>query len=148
MADREVLNEPQKTITAGDHIIEGVAKCNLNGTFNGQRGDSQWVSVSAVPVHFFSPTAASRTGVVTIFDTDQPRLGMGNVIVQKRLGADTVLCSVSLQLANPPNVVISAQSADLSHRRLGHINNNSLDVLKKVDSNGVDYVHRLRDGGM
>eukprot|EP00752_Nemacystus_decipiens_P015693 g14006.t1 len=78
-------------------------------------------------------------GVATIFDA-QPRLEMGDVIVPlRRLGNDTTLCSVYLELDGPPNTVMRAESVDLWHRRLGHINRGSLDVLRKIDDNGVDY---------
>ncbi|CAB1108749.1 unnamed protein product [Ectocarpus sp. CCAP 1310/34] len=65
---------------------------------------------------------------------------MGIVIVPlRRLGNDTVLCSVSRELDNSPNMAMRAESADLWHRRLGHIDSRSLDVLRKIDDNGVDY---------
>lgn len=44
---------------------------------------------------------------------------MGDVIVPlKRLGNDTILCSVSLELDNPTNMVMRAESANLCHQPL------------------------------
>ena len=34
--DYEILKEPHQIITAGEHVIEGIAKGTIIGTFNGQ----------------------------------------------------------------------------------------------------------------
>ena len=86
MLDYEILNEPQQIITAGKHAIEGIAKDTIIGTFNGQHGEKQQVAFSAIAVpglerHLFSPLVASRMGVVTIFDSVQLRLEMGDVTI-------------------------------------------------------------------
>ena len=145
MLDYEILKEPHQIITAGEHITEGIAKGIIIGTFKGQHGEKQQVAFSAITVpglgrHLFSPLVVSRMGVVTIFDSVQPRLEMGDVTVpMKRLDSDTILCSVSLELDNSTNTAMRAESADLWHRQLGHINSRSLDVLRKVEGNRIDY---------
>ena len=150
MRDYEVLKQPHLIVTAGEQVIEGKAKGTIIGTFNDQHGKKRPVSFSAIAVpglgrHLFSPVVALEMGVATIFDSTQPRLEMGDVIVPlKRLGNDTTLCSVSLELDSPPNTAMRAESADLWHRRLGHINSRSLDVLRKIDNNGVDYTGTLK----
>ncbi|CAN0576528.1 unnamed protein product, partial [Ectocarpus sp. 12 AP-2014] len=119
-------------VTAGEHVIEGIAKGTIAGTFNDQHGEKQPVSFSAIEVpglgrHLFSPVVALQKGVATIFDPTQPRLEMGDAIIpMKQLGNDTMLCSVSLKLDNPPNTAMRAESADLWHRRLGHINSRNV----------------------
>ena len=83
--------------------------------------------------------------VVTIFDSVQPRLAMGDVTVpMKRHNNDTILCSVCLELDNSTNTAMRAESADLWHRRLGHINSRSLDVLRKVEGKGIDYIGNVK----
>ena len=145
MLDYKILKEPHQIITPGEHVIEGIAKGTIIGTFNGQHGEKQQVAFSAIAVpglgrHLFSPLVASRMGVVTIFDSAQPRLEMGDVTVpMKRLDHDTTFCSVSLELDNSTNTAIRAESADLWHRRLRYINSRSLDLLRKVEGNGIDY---------
>ena len=84
-------------------------------------------------------------GAVTIFDSVQPRLEIDDVTVpMKRLDNDTILGSVSLELDNSTNMAMRAESADLWHRRLGHINSRSLDVLRKVEGNGIDYTGNIK----
>ena len=143
MLDYEILKEPHQIITAGEHVIEGIAKGTIIGTFNGQHGEKQQLAFSAIAVpglgrHLFSPLVLSRMGVVTIFDSLQPRLEMGDVTVpMKRLDNDTVLYSVSLEFDNLTNTAMRAESADLWHRRLDHINSRSLDVLRKWKATAV-----------
>ena len=94
-----------------------MAKGIIIGTFNGQHGENKQVAFSAIAVpglerHLFSPLVASRMGVVTIFDSVQPRLEMGEVTVpMKRLDNETILCSVSLELDNSMNTAMRAESA-------------------------------------
>ena len=84
-------------------------------------------------------------GVVTIFVSVQPRLEMGDVTIpMKCLGNDTILCSVPLELDNSTNAAMRAETADLWHRRLGHINSRSLNVLRKVEGNGIDYTDNVK----
>ena len=150
MLDYEILKEPHQIITAGEHVIEGITKGTIIGTFNGQHGEKLQVAFSTIAVpglgrHLFSAFVASRMGVVTIFDSVQPRLEMGDVTVpMKRLDNDTILCSVSLESDNSTNTVMRAESADLWHRRLGHINSRSLDVLRKVEGNDIDYTGNVK----
>ena len=40
---------------------------------------------------------------------------------------------------------MKAKSANLWHRRMGHINGKSLDVLRKEPGNGVDYTGAVKD---
>ena len=127
MLDYETLKEPHQIITAGEHVIEGIAKCTIVGTFNGEHGEKHQVAFSAIAVpclgkHLFSPLVVSRMGVATIFDSVQPRLEMDDVTVpMKRLDNDTIICSVSLELDSSTNMAMRAESAHLWHRRLGHI---------------------------
>ena len=139
MLDSEILKEAHQIFTAEEHVIEGLAKGTTIGTFNGEHGEKKQVAFSAIIAvpglarHFFSPLVASRMGVVTIFDSVQPRLEMGDVTVpMNRLDNDVILCSISLELDNSTNTAMRTESADLWHRRLGPINSRSLDVLRKV----------------
>ena len=99
MLGYEILKEPHHFIPAGEHVIEGIAKGTIIGTFNGQHGAKQWVVFSTIVVpglrrHLFSPLVTSRMGVVTMFDSVQPRLEMGDVIVPiKSLDNGTIICS-------------------------------------------------------
>ena len=103
------------------------------------------IAVPCLRRHLFSPLFASRMGVVIISDSVQPRLDMVDVTVpMKRLDNDTFLCFVSLEMDNSTNTAMRAESADLWHRRLEHINSRSLDVLRKVEGNGIDYTGNVK----
>ena len=85
------------------------------------------IDVPGLGRHLFSPLVASRMRVMTISDSVQPRLGMGDVtVLMKRLDNDTFLCSVSLELDNSTNTAMRSESAGLWHRRLEHINSREL----------------------
>ena len=150
MLDYEILMEPHQIITAGEHAIESIAKGTITGTIICQHAEKQQVAFSAITVpglrsHLFSPLVASRMGVVAIFDSVQPRIEMGDVTVpMKRLDHGTILCSVCLKLENSTNTAMRAVSADLWHRRLGNISSRSLDVLQKVEGNGIDCTGNVK----
>ena len=46
---------------------------------------------------------------------------------------------------NPDGLALKAESANLWHRRMGHINGKSLDVLRKEPANGIDYTGAVKD---
>ena len=49
-------------------------------------------------------------------------------------------------LGRAPNVfALKSESAELWHRRMGHINHKSLDVLRKEPASGVDYTGDLKN---
>ena len=45
---------------------------------------------------------------------------------------------------NPDGLALKAESSNLCHRRMGHTNGKSLDVLRK-EPNGVDYTGAVKD---
>ena len=45
----------------------------------------------------------------------------------------------------PDGLAPTSESAELGHRRMGHINHKSLDVLRKKPSSGVDYTGDLNN---
>ena len=51
MLDYEILKESHQIITAGEHVIEGIAKGTIIGTFNGQHGKKQQMAFSAIAVY-------------------------------------------------------------------------------------------------
>lgn len=56
---------------------------------------------------------------------------------------DIGLCSFEMQLdkaSSSPAIALAAQvSADVWHRRLGHMNLRNMELLRRTDGNGVDY---------
>ena len=69
----------------------------------------------------------------------------GDVVVQlEQQQGDRGLCSLKMGLdasdSGPGAIALTAQvSADKWHRRLGHMNPSSMELLRKTRNNGVDY---------
>ena len=70
--------------------------------------------------------------------------------------ADKVMYSITVKLRgragdqmvlrdNPHGLALKAESANLWHRRMGHIDGKGLDVLRKEPGNGVDYTGAVKD---
>ena len=50
------------------------------------------------------------------------------------------MCSFKVELGGGPGgLAMRAESADLWHRRMGHIKRKSTDVLRRMPGSGVDY---------
>ena len=51
-----------------------------------------------------------------------------------------VLCSITVELGNSSGgSALKVEFVELWHRRVGHINRKSLDILRKLPGNGVEY---------
>ena len=90
--------------------------------------------------NLFSVKQASRDGVVSIFDKYNPRLEANNFTLPLReLENDLYFFSLDLVGGSsaPELAMQAAATATLWHLRMGHLNRKSLDLLKKVDNNGV-----------
>lgn len=83
---------------------------------------------------------SSNTGAVTILDSIQSHLETGSIpLLLERLEDDEVLNSFLLDLGGGIlETAMRAESMDLWHQRLGHVNRRSLYVPKKMDYNGVN----------
>ena len=90
--------------------------------------------------NLFSGKQASRNGVVSIFDKYNPRLKANNFTLPlQELENDLYFVSSDLVSGSstPELAVQAAASTTLWYRRMGHLNRKSLDLLKKVNNNGV-----------
>ena len=66
------------------------------------------------------------------------------VLTMNVLGADEMtgklLCSIKVELGGVTGeFALRAESADLWHRRMGHINRRSMGVLRKLPGNSIEY---------
>lgn len=166
MDDVEDLRVPHTIVAAGHHLLQGVATGTIFGTVADDRGNDRQVSFRVVLVpglgtNLFSVTAAMSKGVATLFHPDNPRLESGDVILPMEThGVDAttgkVMCSIKVKLGGAAGghmvlgdaaegVALRMESASLWHRRLGHINSKSLDILRKVPGNGVEYTGDVKD---
>ena len=142
----QVLDAPRKITTAGKGHLYGVAQGVLRGWVIDDKGERRLVQLSCLIVpglgrNLFSVKQAARSGIISIFDMDNPRLEANNFTLPlQELGCD--LYSFSLDLTNASGAELAMQTtadATLWHRRLGHLNRKSLDILKKCDNNGVSF---------
>ena len=144
MSDYCSLDVPHKIVTVGQYVFDG-----MKGTVRGHvnvSGHKRLVAFSAIVVpglgkKLFSVAMSLATGVVTVFDSVRSRLERGNVVLpMDRLGDDRTLYSFSIDLVHDSaGAAMRAESADLWHRRMGHINSKSMAVLRGVPDNGVEY---------
>ena len=104
--------------------------------------------VPGLGCNLFSVKQASRNGVVSIFDKCNPRLGANNFTLPlQELENDLYFFSLDLFSGRnaPEPAMQAATTATLWHRRMGHLNRKSLDLLKKVNNNGVSFDGTMPD---
>ena len=120
----------------------------LRGHIKDGEGVKRLVQISCLVVpglgrNLFSVKQATRNGVVSIiFEMNNPRLETNNFTVPlQELESDLYFFSLELDSGNDSSALAmqAADAATLWHRRMGHLNSNSLNFLKNVGSNGVEF---------
>ncbi len=154
MLNYTVLSTPKKIRAAGKHILLGTVTGILIGSITDKTGKKHEVGFPSVIVsglgrHLFSSSDAASRGISTVIEPGNPHLKRNNIVVPlQQLDADVGLCSFQVGLGathGTPGTLDSAMSltaqvsADTWHRRLGHMNPRSMDVLRRKDGNGIDY---------
>ena len=86
MMDYKALDEPHKIFTAGDYVLEGIGTGTVHGTVNDGHGRKTTINFSAFVVpslgrNLFSVHTAVTKGVVTVFDSLNPRFEIGNTVI-------------------------------------------------------------------
>ena len=165
IGDFDVLQVPHTIVAAGQGLLKGVAMGTVHGTVTDDGGNKRHNSFRAVVVpvlgtNLFSVTTAMLKGVTTLFHPANPRLEKAGVVLpMQQLGTDETtgkqLCTIDVNLGdgvgggmelgdNSDCLVLKIESADMWHQRMGHINRKSLDVLRKLPGNGVDYNEEMQ----
>ena len=166
MCDVEDLQIPHKIVAAGQHLLKGVTTGTIFGAVTDNNGNDRRVSFRVVLVpdlgtNLFFVTVAMPKGVATLFHPANPRLGSRDVVIpMQTCGVDDatgkLMCSIEVELGGgaggrivlgraPDDLALKSESADLGHRRMGHINHKSLDILRKEPASGVDYTGDLKN---
>ena len=93
--------------------------------------------------NLFSVKSATKKGVVSIFDFDNPKLELSGITVLLRAEDDNPYSSVfdlNADSHGGKELAMNAMNnAQLWHRRLGHLNNRSLGLVQRRDGNGVAF---------
>ena len=166
MCDVEDLQVPHTIVAAGQHLLKGVTTGTILGAVTDDTGNDRRVSfrVDLVPdlgTNLFSLTPAMQKGVATLFHPTNPRLGSGGVVIPMQTSGvngatGKLMCSIEVKLEGsaggqmvlgraPDGFASKSESAELWHRRMGYINQKSLDVLRKEPASRVDYTGDLKN---
>ena len=119
-------------VAAGQHVFQVVATGTVQGTVidDGGRERNFFFQATVVPgmgANMFSVTEAMWKGVSIIFHTHKPRMELDDIVRQMNLlGTDEktgkLLCSIKVELGGGRGgLAMRAESANLWHRRRGHI---------------------------
>ena len=163
---RRPFGVPHTTVVASQHLLKGVTTETLVGAVTDNNGNDRRVSFRVVLVpdlgtNLFSVTAAMQQRVATLIYPASPKFESGDVVIpMQSCGVDDatgkLMCSIEVKLGGgagdqmvlgrtPDGLTLKSESAELWHRRIGHINHKSLDVLRKEPASGVDYTGDLKN---
>ena len=136
-----------KIVTAGHHTLEGIGTGTTNGSVTDQDGNEHHMELSGTNLprfgqHMLSVSAATSMGIVAVLDTAKPRLDRNGDNPASTARRRHQLYLFSLWLYNEDKYrSLRTETFDPlapPHRRMGHINSRSLDILSKVNRNGLN----------
>ena len=97
--------------------------------------------VSGIGRNFFSVKSATKKVVASIFDFDNPRLELSGITVSSRAENDelhSLVFDLSADNHGGKELAMNAMiNAQMWHRRWGHLNKRSLELMQRCDGNGV-----------
>ena len=137
----------EKSQPPGGGGLSGIAQGVLRGHVTDDKEMRRLIQLSCLIVsglgrNLLSVKQAARNCVVSIFDMNNRRLEANKLTFPlQALGHDLYCFSLDLTHGgNGPELTMQAAANDsLWHRRLGHLNRKSLDLLKNLDNNGVSF---------
>ena len=154
MREFKGLSTPKEVITAGKHTIYGIGTGIISFTIRDSHGAQLPVNFHALVVqglgrNIFDPTAELKNVVRFVLEVGNPHLTIGGIIIPlKQDPRNQGMCSLDIMLQrNPqdelvgkpegvshddvPGVVYAATAdADIWHRRVGHMNPRSMELLR------------------
>ena len=168
-------NSPKIVDVAGESQLKGTATGILHCTVKDNRGQRLRVRIQGLIVpglgrNIFSPTSLLKKGLRCVVEENTPHLTIqGKVIPLTQDPRDQGMCTLDItfeQNVQPSGtkslvphqkqsqthtanaVCFTLVSADTWHRRLGHLNARSLNILRKDTGTGVDYRDSLSPCGV
>lgn len=153
MSDFRALLVPKSIVAAGGHVLRGTHSGVLPVSVADDKGKFHRIKLTCILVpglgrHIFSTMEASRRGVTTTIEAGCHRLVKGDITLPlQQLDQDMGLCSITVHIVNTSalthhgTVMVAHHTADVWHRRLGHMNPRNMKLLQGIDNNGVDYTN-------
>ena len=148
LLDYACLTTPRKILTAGGALLDGTGEGIIQGVITDNYGNGHLIRIQILVAptigrDLFSVKTATRSGIVSIFDRDNPWLEAFGVTLPLS-GEQDGLCSLVLDLSadafGATELAINAVSnAQGWHRRLGHLNKTSLELMQRHDGNGITF---------
>ena len=128
-------------------IFQGVATGTVQGTVIDDGGREINFSLAAVVepgigANLFSVTEAMWKEISTIVHPHKPRMELDDIVLPINLletdeKTGKLLCSIKVEVGGGPGgLPMRAESADLWHQRIGHINRKSMEVLRRTPGSG------------
>ena len=131
LLDYTFLPTPRKILTARGALLDGTGEGILQGVItdnydNGHIVRTQILVVPTIGRNLFSVKTATRNGIVSIFDRENPRLETFGVTLPLRGEKDNLysfVLDLSADAYGATELAMNAVSnAQFWHRRLGHLN--------------------------
>ena len=148
LVNNVVLTTPRNTLTAGEALLDGTAEGILQGLVTDDHEEQHLARIIVLIVpgigyNLFYVKSATKRGVVSIFDFNNPRLELSGTTIPLR-AENGDLCSSVFDLSayshgNKELAMNAMTNAQLWHRRLGHLNERSLELMQRRDGNGVAF---------
>ena len=154
LLDYTCLTTPRKILIAGGALLDGTGEGILQGVIIDNYGNGQLVRIQILVVptigrNLISVKTATWLCIVSIFDRDNPRLEAFGVTFPL-CGEQDDLYSFVLDLSADAYGAIelatnAVSNAQLWHRRLGHLNKRSLELMQRHDGNGITFDSIIAD---
>lgn len=158
MLDYTVRDKSKKIVTAGKQLIFGIVSAILSGVSTDMAGTKLEVGFSSLNApglgqNILSSSDAAARGIKTGIEEGNSRLERNDIILpveHRKVGMK--LFSFQVELAargsahKTPTLAMAFSSqtpAGLWNRRFGHMKAQSMELLRKMDDNGVDFTGTL-----
>ena len=148
LLDYTCLTTPRKILAAGGALLGDTGEGILQGIITDNYGNGHLVRIQILVVptierNLFSMKTAIRNGIVSLFNRENHRLEAFGVILPLRGEQDDLyyfVLDVSVYTYGAIELAMNAVSnAQLWHRRLGHLNRRSLELMQRHDGNCVTF---------
>ena len=143
-----LLTTPRKILTVGGALLDSTADGILQDVVPDNPGEQHLARIAILIVpgtgrNLFYVKSATKKGVVSIFDFANSRLKLSSITVPLR-AEDDDLYSLVFDLSADSNggkelAINAVTNPQLWHRRLGHLNKRSLELMQRHDDNGVAF---------